>query len=453
MSAQPQSMEQTVVESLEFYSPEAMRSAIEAARDPHAAGALTARLEELIENEPFEDFTATGLCVALGEAKAEAAIPVLLKTATRDDFDLGVVAEAAVYALRRMGPLAFDAVMRFIASERNHWPKVEAYEILCAAVDADEDVRRRVADFCFDRAPAEMNHDWEYEGWHPGHSVCEVLVWLRDPRVESLLKDAVDQGEDEEYEAMLQNFNHGEAPETTDADWRSDWPERCEELADSLAEGNFEGGDEPSEGFADADEELLEEFANSQFATALPCPPDEAAGSMRTFIDLARAHVDENFSFDNLADVRETLFELLPRKVSAEADYFAEFPSVLEAFARFLHATGRLKDSQPLLNLAEEARTELPRLAADPRNWGMAKRLFMHHGLTGLGAPASSFDLDSFTRQVAKSLNFDLDAELREQPPANVEPPLPIRRETPKVGRNDPCPCGSGKKFKKCCGT
>lgn len=27
----------------------------------------------------------------------------------------------------------------------------------------------------------------------------------------------------------------------------------------------------------------------------------------------------------------------------------------------------------------------------------------------------------------------------------------PIRREQPKVGRNDPCPCGSGKKYKKCC--
>jgi len=23
---------------------------------------------------------------------------------------------------------------------------------------------------------------------------------------------------------------------------------------------------------------------------------------------------------------------------------------------------------------------------------------------------------------------------------------------SPKVGRNEPCPCGSGKKFKKCCG-
>ncbi len=27
-----------------------------------------------------------------------------------------------------------------------------------------------------------------------------------------------------------------------------------------------------------------------------------------------------------------------------------------------------------------------------------------------------------------------------------------IKRETPKVGRNDPCPCGSGKKYKKCHG-
>lgn len=26
-----------------------------------------------------------------------------------------------------------------------------------------------------------------------------------------------------------------------------------------------------------------------------------------------------------------------------------------------------------------------------------------------------------------------------------------VEREGPKVGRNDPCPCGSGKKYKKCC--
>ncbi len=28
----------------------------------------------------------------------------------------------------------------------------------------------------------------------------------------------------------------------------------------------------------------------------------------------------------------------------------------------------------------------------------------------------------------------------------------PYRREEPKIGRNLPCPCGSGRKYKKCCG-
>ena len=33
-----------------------------------------------------------------------------------------------------------------------------------------------------------------------------------------------------------------------------------------------------------------------------------------------------------------------------------------------------------------------------------------------------------------------------------VAAPAPSKREADKVGRNDPCPCGSGKKYKKCCG-
>jgi SEC-C motif-containing protein len=42
-----------------------------------------------------------------------------------------------------------------------------------------------------------------------------------------------------------------------------------------------------------------------------------------------------------------------------------------------------------------------------------------------------------------------LDGEfLREEQPATAAVPA----ATTKVGRNDPCPCGSGRKFKKCCG-
>jgi uncharacterized protein YecA (UPF0149 family) len=35
---------------------------------------------------------------------------------------------------------------------------------------------------------------------------------------------------------------------------------------------------------------------------------------------------------------------------------------------------------------------------------------------------------------------------------ADEQKALPFKRFGDKIGRNDPCPCGSGKKFKKCCG-
>jgi preprotein translocase subunit SecA len=36
---------------------------------------------------------------------------------------------------------------------------------------------------------------------------------------------------------------------------------------------------------------------------------------------------------------------------------------------------------------------------------------------------------------------------------APKEAAAPVKRTQAKVGRNDPCPCGSGKKYKKCHGT
>lgn len=42
------------------------------------------------------------------------------------------------------------------------------------------------------------------------------------------------------------------------------------------------------------------------------------------------------------------------------------------------------------------------------------------------------------------------DADTRFMQEMNVEP-TPRQAARKKVGRNDPCPCGSQKKFKKCC--
>jgi len=43
------------------------------------------------------------------------------------------------------------------------------------------------------------------------------------------------------------------------------------------------------------------------------------------------------------------------------------------------------------------------------------------------------------------------EAELRAEQSGGVKVETVVH-EGPRIGRNDPCPCGSGKKYKKCCG-
>jgi len=40
----------------------------------------------------------------------------------------------------------------------------------------------------------------------------------------------------------------------------------------------------------------------------------------------------------------------------------------------------------------------------------------------------------------------------KDQPEGEAAPAQPVTRDAPKVGRNDPCPCGSGRKYKHCHG-
>ncbi len=81
-------------------------------------------------------------------------------------------------------------------------------------------------------------------------------------------------------------------------------------------------------------------------------------------------------------------------------------------------------------------------------------------------APSQSTQVSYEHREVASALADDSDAvgdaavasaaAAREAASAEADesaaPSQPVRRDMPKVGRNEPCPCGSGKKFKNCHG-
>ena len=63
-------------------------------------------------------------------------------------------------------------------------------------------------------------------------------------------------------------------------------------------------------------------------------------------------------------------------------------------------------------------------------------------GSEGVSADSARQQFESHSQSMDQSVSGS-------QKTATVET---IRNDQPKVGRNDPCPCGSGKKFKKCCG-
>jgi len=67
----------------------------------------------------------------------------------------------------------------------------------------------------------------------------------------------------------------------------------------------------------------------------------------------------------------------------------------------------------------------------------------------------SLWDISATSHDDAGSVYDEVEAEQTSgpQPGADIEVIQPIRNTAPRVGRNDPCPCGSGKKYKKCCGS
>lgn len=72
---------------------------------------------------------------------------------------------------------------------------------------------------------------------------------------------------------------------------------------------------------------------------------------------------------------------------------------------------------------------------------------------TGLVEFIARFKQDGVTREHHELAEFIRQEERWYFKDGRPVRPAPLRHTEPRVGRNDPCQCGSGKKNKKCCGT
>jgi hypothetical protein len=111
---------------------------------------------------------------------------------------------------------------------------------------------------------------------------------------------------------------------------------------------------------------------------------------------------------------------------------------------------------EPYANLREDAlfayALAMPGETTRGRVRGMLRKLDGLAGLTSYETELVEFALDERLRLSGLDPVFAAEqdaegAEIEEQPARVARPP-----QSQKIGRNDPCPCGSGKKYKKCCG-
>jgi len=70
----------------------------------------------------------------------------------------------------------------------------------------------------------------------------------------------------------------------------------------------------------------------------------------------------------------------------------------------------------------------------------------------GLAFARSRWDAQDFVHSEMSSFQRSREAAVAASHAQSAERVEPYVRKAAKVGRNDPCPCGSGKKYKKCCG-
>jgi hypothetical protein len=137
--------------------------------------------------------------------------------------------------------------------------------------------------------------------------------------------------------------------------------------------------------------DAVPEYCGSEYFLFLDSAQKEHA---ETLLAYWCEQIGDDPSFDNMEKALKGVGQLsVPLKVRQS------FPDVLKAFFSFLSSTGKCPNAE---------------------DWSV------------------------FVSQISPQYlaNFRTDGSMKGET---------VRKVLPKVGRNDPCPCGSGKKYKKCC--
>jgi hypothetical protein len=377
-----------------------------------------------------------------------------LVQAGRDDADVSM--EVLQAALGTMGPVVLPTVLDAIAKEPDAggaWFPLWGLTVLAAQTE-DETIRNQVI-----RACADLLERADREEADP--TAAPLAAWTLaalqrteyTDLVQRLTRKPIDRFWSGEYQTALEllqgSRDYTPVPEL--------WEQPVEEWLTSRRRNvgeNIQAAEHPAETqkqspAAGAAELLADGFVHSPIAATLPPQLGQNAHliAQRLFyfsltdLETPPARWDE-------PSLRELLLDVVPRRLPADRTLLEKIIPITEALLYWLHFEGMLTDGDALAQTIHGWTDQLIAAGLDPHNWGATKAALMK---------ALDAGLDFNDPQVRKAVVDQSVAEALEgipQPESspNAEPPIPIVERSSAPARNAPCPCGSGKKYKKCHG-
>ncbi len=170
------------------------------------------------------------------------------------------------------------------------------------------------------------------------------------------------------------------------------------------------------------------------------------AGTIATNTDTLRTNITEFLQYQ---------YEQYRHQISADIIKDAEKWILLETIDQYwkmhLQTLDRLKEGihlrgygqkSPIVEYKKESFSEFERMMHQVK-WDIIQRIFK--------LKPENFS-SSHIREIEQGRQKELDSMQTAGPSEEAARPEPFKRKAKKVGRNEPCTCGSGKKFKHCCG-
>ncbi len=378
-----------------------------------------------------------------------------LVQAGRDNADVSLeVLEAAAGTI---GPAIVPAVLDAIAQEPDTfgaWIFLWSLAKL-ATQSEDEALRGRVIRACVDLLE-KVERDEADPG--DGMNAAWVLASFQRPEHEGLLRRLSEKPMERwwiaDYRGALAlsqgHPEHAAVPELWEQPVEEWLPPRCEMVKDW-----FEKEQAPSE-LSEEDSDAAQardwtiRFLLSPVARTLPAGlRDDAYTIVYGLLYNSLTRLDKRPAEWDELTLRQLLLGIVPEQTPPDLSLLEKIAPVTEALVYWLGFEGRLDDADALIASVRSLSEDIIAAGMDPQRWGPAKRALMEAKQMGVTVVEEETVAASPVEQPAESLPHEPPAG---PTPKAQEPPIPISEYSAKVGRNEPCPCGSGKKYKKCHG-